>query len=91
MCKESDEDDTKKTLQNKQTKKHSRVSGVVLVRVHVLRVCVRVKHVVVLVVLLCVTNSARRQCSHVLTFQLCVIDSVVVSATYSLFTCMCFL
>ena len=32
-------------------------SGVVLVRVHMLQVCVHVNHVVVLVVLLCVINS----------------------------------
>ena len=57
MCNESNEDDTKETLQNKQTKGTHESSGVVLVRVHMLQVCVHVKHVVVLVVLLCVINS----------------------------------
>ena len=51
MCKESNEDDTKETLQNKQTKGTHESSGVVLVRVHMLQVCVHVQHVVVLVVL----------------------------------------
>ena len=51
MCKESNEDDTKETLQNRQTKgTHESLVGV-LVRVHMLQVCVHVKHVVVLVVL----------------------------------------
>ena len=57
MCKESNEDDPKETLLNKQTKGTHESSGVVLVRVHMLQVCVHVKHVVVLVVLLCVINS----------------------------------
>ena len=57
MCKESNEDDTKETLQNKQTKGTHEYSGVVLVSVHMLQVCVHVKHVVVLVVLLCVIDS----------------------------------
>ena len=51
MCKESNEDDTKETLQNKQTKGTHECSVNVLVRVHMLQVCVHVKHVVVLVVL----------------------------------------
>ena len=51
MCKESNEDDTKETLQNKQTKGTHRSSVGVLVRVHMLQVCVHVKHVVVLVAL----------------------------------------
>ena len=56
MCKESNEDDTKETLQNKQTKGTHESSIVVLVRVHMLQVCVHVKYVVVLVVLLCVID-----------------------------------
>ena len=56
-CKESNEDDTKETLQNKQTQGTHESSYVVLVRVDMLQVCVHVKHVVVLVVLLCVINS----------------------------------
>ena len=68
MCKESDEDDTKDTTKQAD-KPHSRVSGVVLVRVHMLQVCVHVKHVVVLVVLLCVINSVVIS-SHVFTFHL---------------------
>ena len=51
MCKESNEDDTKETLQNKQTKGTHESSVGVLVRVHMLQVCVHVKHVVVLVAL----------------------------------------
>ena len=51
MCKESDEDDAKETLQNKQTKGTDESSVGVLVRVHMLQVCGHVKHVVVLVVL----------------------------------------
>ena len=57
MCKESNEDDTKETLQNKQTKGTDESSVGVLVRVHMLQVYVHVKHVVVLVVLLCVIIS----------------------------------
>ena len=57
MCKESNEDDTKETLQTNKHKGTHESSGVVLVRVHMLQVCVHVKHVVVLVVLLCVINS----------------------------------
>ena len=57
MCKESNEDDTEETLQNKQTKGTHESSVGVLVRVHMLQVCVHVKHVVALVVLLCVINS----------------------------------
>ena len=50
MCKESNEDDTRETLQmNKQRAPESSVGA--LVRVHMLQVCVHVKHVVVLVVL----------------------------------------
>ena len=41
----------------KQTKGTHESSVGVLVRVHMLQVCVHVKHVVVLVVLLCVINS----------------------------------
>ena len=62
MCKESNEDDTRETLQNKQTKGTHEPSSVLLVRVHMLQVCVHVKHVVVLVVL--------RIRVHVLTFHL---------------------
>ena len=47
----------KETLQNKQTTGTHEYSGVVLVSVHMLQVCVHVKHVVVLVVQLCVINS----------------------------------
>ena len=57
MCKESNEDDTKETQKNKQTKGTHESSVGVLVRVHMLQVCVHVKHVVVFVVLLCVINS----------------------------------
>ena len=52
MCKESDKDDTnnkEETLQNKQTKGTHESSVGVLVRVHMLQVCVHIKHVVVLV------------------------------------------
>ena len=45
-------------------------SGVVLVRVHMLQVCV---HVLVLVVLLCVINSVVVSVPHVFTFHLHVI------------------
>ena len=51
MCKESNEDDTKETPQNKQTNGTHESSVGVLVRVHMLQVCVHIKHVVVLVVL----------------------------------------
>ena len=54
MCKESNEDDTKETketLQNRQTKGTHESSVGVLVRVHMLQVCVHIKHVVVLVAL----------------------------------------
>ena len=51
MCKESNEDDTEETLQNKQTKGTHESSVGVLVRVLMLQVCVHVKHVVVFVVL----------------------------------------
>ena len=51
MCKESNEDDTKETLQNKQTKGTHESSVGILVCVHTLQVFVHVKHVVVLVVL----------------------------------------
>ena len=54
MCKESNEDDTKETLQTKGT--HESSVGV-RVRVHMCQVCVHIKHVVVLVALLCVINS----------------------------------
>ena len=57
MCKESNEDDTEETPRNKQTKGTHESSVGKLVRVHMLRVCVHVKNVVVLVVLLCVINS----------------------------------
>ena len=57
MCKESNEDGTKETQKNKQTKGTHEPSVGALVRVHKLQVCVNVKHVVVLVVLLCVINS----------------------------------
>ena len=57
MCKESNEDDTKETLQMNKQKSTHESSGVVLVSVHMPQVCVHVKHVVVLVVLLCVINS----------------------------------
>ena len=51
MCKESNEDDTKRHYRtNKQTKGTHESSVGVLVRVHMLQVCVHVKHVVVLVV-----------------------------------------
>ena len=51
MCKESNDDDTKETLQNKQTKGTHESSVGVFVCVHMLQVCVHVKHVVVLVAL----------------------------------------
>ena len=51
MCKESNEDDTKETPQNKQTKGTHESSVGVLVRVHMLQVFVHIEHVVVLVVL----------------------------------------
>ena len=51
MCKESNEDDTKETLQNNRTKGTHESSVGVLVRVHMLQVGVHVKHVVVLVAL----------------------------------------
>ena len=51
MCKESNEDDTEETLQNKQKKGTHKSSVGVLVRVHLLQVCVHIKHVVVLVAL----------------------------------------
>ena len=70
MCKESNEDDTKETLHNKQTKGTHSVG--VLVRVHMLQVCVHVKHVVVLVVLRIRV----------------IISVIVNVPTYSLFTCM---
>ena len=72
MCKESNEDDTKETLQtNKQKEGTHKSTGGVLVSVHMLHVCVHVKHVVVLVVLLRVINPI-----------------VVSVPMYSLFTCM---
>ena len=72
MCKESNEDDTKETIQNKQTKGTHESSVGVLVRVHMLQVCVHVKHVVVLVALRIRV----------------VIPVIVNVPTYSLFTCM---
>ena len=72
MCKESNDDDTKETLQNKQTKSTHAASVGVLVRVHMLQVCVHVKHVVVLVVL---------------RIRI-IISVIVNAPTYSLFTCM---
>ena len=57
MCKESNEDDTKETLQNIQTKGTHESSVGVLVRVHMLHVCVHVKHVVVLVALYAFVSS----------------------------------
>ena len=52
MCKESNEDDTEETLQNKQTKgTHESSVGVLVLCVHMLQVCVHIKHVVVLVAL----------------------------------------
>ena len=72
MCKESNEDDTKETLQNKQTKGTHESSVGVLVRVHMLQVCVHVKHVVVLVALRIRV----------------IISVIVNVPTYSLFTCM---
>ena len=72
MCKESNEDDTKETLQTNKQKSTHEFSGVVLVSVHILQVCVHVKHVVVLVALrIRVINSV-----------------IVSVPTYSLFTCM---
>ena len=71
MCKESNEDVTKKTLQNKQTEGIHESSVGVLVRVHMLQVCVHVKHVC------CASCTAyschhfsHRQCSHVFVFHL---------------------
>ena len=72
LCKESNEDETKETLQNKQTKGTHESSVGVLVRVHMLQVCVHVKHVVVLVAL---------------RIRL-IISVIVNVPTYSLFTCM---
>ena len=52
MRKESNEDDTKRHYRtNKQTKGTHESSVGVLVRVHMLQVCVNIKHVVVLVAL----------------------------------------
>ena len=51
ICKELNEDDTEETLLNKQTKGIHEYSVGVLVRVHMLQVCVHVKHVVVFVAL----------------------------------------
>ena len=72
MCKESNEDDNKETLQNKQTKDTHESSVGVLVRVRMLQVCVHVKHVVVLVALRIRV----------------IISVIVNVPTYSLFTCM---
>ena len=52
MCKESNEDDTKETQENKQTQGTHESSVGVLMRVHMLQVCVHVKLLVVHVVLL---------------------------------------
>ena len=71
MCKESN-DDTKETLQNKQTKSTHESSVGVLVRVRVHQVCDHVKHVVVLVALRIRV----------------IISVIVNVPTYSLFTCM---
>ena len=58
MCKESNEDDTKETLQTNKQKEGTHENSVgVLVSVHMPQVCVHVKHVVVLVVLLCIIHS----------------------------------
>ena len=51
MCEESNEDDTKETLQNKQTKGTHESSVGVLVCAHMLQVRVHIKHVVVFVAL----------------------------------------
>ena len=51
MCKESNEDDTKETLQTNKQKSTHEYSGVVLVNVHMLQVYVHFKHVVVLCVI----------------------------------------
>ena len=69
MCEESNEDDTQERLQNKQTKGTHESSVGVLVRAHMLQVCVHIKHVVVLVAHSCHYFS-HRQCSHILTFHL---------------------
>ena len=50
-------DDTKETLQNKQTQGTHESSVGVLVRVHMLRVCVHIKHVVLVVLRIRVINS----------------------------------
>ena len=71
MCEESN-DDTKETLQNKQTKSTHESSAGVLVRVRVLQVCVHVKHVVVRVALRIRV----------------IISVIVNVPTYSLFICM---
>ena len=72
ICKELNEDDTEETLLNKQTQGIHESSVGVLVRVHMLQVCVHVKHVVVLVALrIRVINSV-----------------VISVPTYSLCTCM---
>ena len=49
MCKESNEEDTKRHYRTNKGTHESSVG--VLVRVHMLQVCVHVKHVVVLLVL----------------------------------------
>ena len=50
-------DKLRRDTTDEQTKSTHESSGGVLVRVHMLQVCVHVKHVVVLVVLLCAINS----------------------------------
>ena len=72
ICKELNEDDTEETLLNKQTQGIHESSVGVLVRVHILQVCVHVIHVVVFVALrIRVINSV-----------------VISVPTYPLFTCM---
>ena len=66
------------TLQNKQTKGSHESSHGVLVRVHMLQVCVNVKHVVVPVVLRNCVIISHRQCSPKFTVHLNVNFLVIV-------------
>ena len=71
MCKESNEDDTKRHYRTNKKKGTHESSVGVLVRVHMLQVCVHVKHVVVIVVLrIRVINSVVVNVPIHLTFHL---------------------
>ena len=68
MCKESNEDDTKETLQT--NKRHSRVFKCFLVSVHMLQVCVHVSTCCCACCSALCHQFSRRQCSHVFTSHL---------------------